>query len=374
MNEGESMKTATRIILAGILLVILVIAGIRIAGSVKKNSVTEADNERALVVRVHKIVKSQFVEQTKISGTIRPANEVEIFPKLPGRMLSVQVDVGDEVKAQDVLGVIEHKEILLQEKSARAALAIARANEKSAANDFSRASRLFKDNAVSEAQLEGAQLKFDMSKAQTLSAVAQADLAAQQVANAKITSPIDGTIVRRGANVGSNVSPQASVFSVQDISKLKLVTSVDSATVAKLTRGTEASVTLGPGEVFRGIIRTLSPNLDPRSRRAAVEIDIESPDQSLIPNLFVEGNLILGKLENVLIIPNAVIDSSETTPRVFRIKDGKIEVVTPQLGQANQHFTVVNAGLNEGDQLVIGNLERMRAGIDVTIEDAVTKE
>lgn len=363
------MKTIIRILLVAIALAIIVVVGIRIAESVKKNAPADADVDPTTVVRAHTIAKGPFTDEVKVSGTIRPANEVDIYPKIPGRIVKMSAEVGDDVNAHQVLGVIEHNELLLQEKSARAALAIARANEKNAANDLARSKRLFSERVVSEAQLEGAQLKYDMAKAQTLSAAAQAEIAAQQVANAKITSPIAGTVVRRHANVGSNVSPQAPVFSVQDISTLKFVTSVDAATLAKLKRGTQASFTLGSSDTFRGTISTLSPNLDPRSRRAAVEIDIEEADQSLIPNLFVDGSLILGTLENVLLVPNQAIDLTQTPPRVYRIVNHKIEIITPELGASNQQLTVVKSGLNAGDQVVVGNLERMREGMNVKIED-----
>lgn len=363
------MRIKTRLVLAAIAVLIAAIAGLRIASSVKKTAKV-IPREQVLVVRAHTITRGQLVDEIKVSGTIKPVNEVEIFPKLAGRMISLRFDLGDVVKVGDILGVIEHKEISLQEKSAQASLVIAQTNEQLALNDLERSKKLFSEGALAQAQLEALELKFAINHAQAQAARAQAELSSQQVANANISSLVSGVIVKRAVSLGANVSPSMAVFSVHDISTLKLVTSVDRHTLMRLKKGSKARLRIehGSGKTFTGTVARLSPSLDARSRRATVEIEIDDPDKSLVPNMFVEGSLVFDTQNHVLTIPNQAISAKDNQPRVFRIVQGKIQVITPELGQHDQHNTLLLAGLNEGDIVATSGLDHLREGISVTIE------
>ena len=366
------MKIAMRIALAALGLSLLILAVVRIVTSVKKNSTRVESSEQVLLIRSHKITRGQVVDEVKISGTIRPQNEVEIFPKLAGRVIALNFDVGDLVKAGDTLCVIEHREIAFQEQAALGSLAIARANEAVAHNDLERMKKLFEEKVISHTQLEQVQLKFDMTKAQAMVAKAQADLASQQRLNAIITSPIKGVITKRVVSLGTNVSPQAAVFTIQNIDQIKLVTSVDAKTQARLKKGMRTAIKFDqlPKSTFSGVIISLSPSLDIHSRRASVEVDIQGQVSSLVPNMFVNGFLILKKFDNVLVVPNKAINNAEEKSRVFRIVDGKIQVAAPILGQRDEVNSVILDGLSEGDDIAVSGFESLSDGKSVTIEDS----
>lgn len=364
------MKLTTRKFLIVVGLLLLGIIGFRIAASVKKNRLLSQPNEQVLVVKTHTVGKGKLVDQVRISGTIRPANEIDIFPKIAGRIVSLNVDLGDFVKAGQVLAVIEHKEVALQEKSALAGAAVAQANEASAHRELVRAKKLFQESAISQAQLEGAQLKYDLARAQRQNADAQADIARQTKANAQITSLISGFITKRTVTLGSMVGTQSPIFTVQDISKLKLSTSVDASALQRLKKGTMASISLErvAQKIFSGVVTLLSPSLDAQSRRAAIEIEISEPYEGLVPNMFVDGFLILGTSTDSLIIPNKSIRGSGQDARVFKVVDQKITVVSPRLGASDENNTEVVSGLSEGDVIVISGLENLREGVVVSVE------
>jgi RND family efflux transporter MFP subunit len=365
------MKLQKRTLIIAIVVGIFVaIAGFRIISRLVKNADQGNLGQQALYIRVDKVVKGSVVDQVKISGTIRPVNEVELFPKIAGRIIAVNREVGDQVKKGDVLAVIEHREISLQEQAAKAALNIARTNENAAKIEYDRAKILFEENAMAKAQLESFEQKYAVARAQTLSAKAEADLRNQQSINAQVTSLIDGTITKRTAALGASVSPSSPVFTVQDISSLKLVTSVDASTLTRLKKGIWANLAIDqtPPLSVSGKVITLAPSLDLNSRRAQVEIEIDD-DSGLVPNMFIDGALILNELKDVLTIPNAAIISLENKPAVFRIIDNKAYLVNPQLGASDRINTVVIEGLNEGDVVATSSLERLHEGANVTVEE-----
>jgi membrane fusion protein (multidrug efflux system) len=364
------MKITARKVFFALLALFLGIVVFRIVSNVRKKVGKNEAEEQVFIIRTDKVARKDFFDRLKISGTIRPFNEIDIFPKIAGRIIELNFNVGDLVKTSDVLAVIEHKELSLQEKSALAALAIAKASEQSAHNDLERAKKLFAENALAKNQLEQLELKYELAKAQGLSADAQAKLASQQLSNATITSLISGAITRRPVNVGSQVAPQTLLFSVQDSAKLKLVTSVDAETLRRLKKGMEASFMSNsiPKKEYKGTLASLSPSLDAHSKRAAIELEIENADQDLIPNSFVDGFLVLNKEQSVLVISNRAINYAGEKPSIYKVVDAKIQIVFPELGPHDQEYTVVKSGLVEGDVVAISGLTDLSEGQAVTIE------
>jgi len=371
MNIKYIRVSRRTLIISAIVSVIVLIAVIRVVNQLGKKNAKTASAEQALVIKVETVAKGQVVEQVKISGTIRPINEVEIFPKIAGRIEAIKVEPGDNVKAGDVLAVIEHKEIGLQEKSARASLAIAKASENAAKIDLERGRELYGEGVIAKVELEGYELKYDTAKAQRLNASAQTDIVSQRLKDAWVTSPIKGTVAKKMVDVGTSVAEAMPIFSIQDLSKLKLVTTVDAETLSQLTKGSAVLLKIDyPPLTIKGKVAMLSPSLDPHSRRAAIEIDIEEHNKNVIPNMFVDGTVELKNLQNVLTVPNKALFLLHGKNAVYRIKDGKAWAVTPNLGQRDDINSIVLEGLNESDVVAVSGLDRLHDGSLVITEEA----
>ncbi len=363
------MKPSRRILLIVAVVAVSGLVGIRIVSRLLQSRAPASGDAQALIVRAVKVTTGEIIDQISISGTIRPHREVDIFPKSQGRVLTLNYEVGDKVKAGDVLAVIEHQEIELQVKSARASLAMAKTNENAAHIDLKRARELYVERAMAKTELEEFEQKYAVAKAQSLSALAQADIAAQQLQNAYTTSLINGTIIKRMTAVGANVSPQAPIYAVQDLSKLKLVTSVDAPTLVRLKKGSTATLKVAELDTdVVGHVSSVAPSLDQQSRRAEVEIEIDDQNGKLVPNMFIDGSLVLNRLANALIVPNGAVVLAQDQPFIFRLTNGKAEAVRAQIGNKDAHNTQIVAGLNEGDMIAVSGLDRLRDGLAITIE------
>ncbi|HXW53046.1 MAG TPA: efflux RND transporter periplasmic adaptor subunit [Myxococcota bacterium] len=365
------MKFSRRnLILLAIVAVVFLIAVMRIVNRVRTGRGKADISEKAMVIKTEKIVSADIIDQVKISGTIRPANEVDVFPKIAGRIIGIYYNVGDAVKAGDALVEIEHTQIALQKESAMAALAMAKANADAAKIDFDRAKELIDKKAITRVEFEGDQLKYDTARAEQKSAQAQADIASQQLKDARVTTLISGTITKRMCEKGSTVSLTSPIFTVQDLSTLKLVTTVDAATLTRLRKGSFAILKFDtPSITLPGIVATLSPSLDPHSRRAIVEIELPEPNRKLVTNMFVDGSLLLRKLDNVLVVSNKALITSEGKATVFSIVDGKASLVDITVGQSDGLNSQVLDGLKLGDVVAISGLDRLHDGSVVITEE-----
>ncbi|HEY8209390.1 MAG TPA: efflux RND transporter periplasmic adaptor subunit [Myxococcaceae bacterium] len=344
--------------------------GYRVRDYRQKNNAPVEKPSEASLIQVAPAARGELTEKLALTGNIRPRNEVDVFPKLGGRIESLGAEVGDKVKAGQQLASIEHKEIAWQARAAEAASRIAHANLDGAKQDMDRVNMLFQGGSATQAQVDGAKLRVTMAEAQLAQAQAAEGLAGQNLDNSRITSPIAGTVTRRPVNVGNQVGPQAPMFTVQDLQALKLESSVDAVAFARLSKGQEAEVTVDamPGQVFKGELTLLAPALDATTRRAACEIQIDNGSGRLLANAFARAELALGKLQNVLTVPREAVLEAPGGAVVYRmVGDSKVEAVRPKLGASDGHRVVVVEGLNDGDLVAVTGVGNLADGAVVKV-------
>lgn len=358
------MKTKILVIVIGLALLSLV--GFRVRNALRPKAAPNAAAHAVIVTA--RVAHADLPLTVSMTGTVRARNDVEVFPKVSGRVQSVHAQVGERVTAGQLLAVIEHQEIAWQAKAAEAAVAVARANRDGAKLDFDRTKALYEGGAAAAAQLDGAKVKLDLTQAQVAQAEAAAGLAQQQLQNARIESPITGTIIRRPVNVGAQVSPTTSLFSVQDVTSLKLESSVDAASFARLHKGQSAEIAIDSlTGSYAGKVSLLSPALDAQSRRAAVEIEIDNSKGLLLPNMFAHVSVAVATIEQALVIPREAVLESAGGAIVYKVDGEHVRSVTPKLGAGDEHLVVVESGLADGDVLAVSGLSGLADGVAVTV-------
>lgn len=377
-------KTIRVVVIVVVAIGLLGVVGWRVAAAVSERKDAERGVEvPARPVSVVAVEARDIVARVTMTGTIRPQNEAPIFTKVPGRVAEVLVGVGDQVEADQVLAVIEHREIELQSDQAQAGVQVAEAQLEraqigldAATTAFSRLEGLRDDGAIPQSEFEkieyglrDAKASMAAAEAGVATARAAAALAAQMVDNSSVTTPISGTVTHRFVNVGSPAGQTMPVFQVQDLSVLKLDSNATATDFAKLQVGQDVEVTVAdlPGVAFPGTVATLSPSLNPMTRHAAVEISIANPDGRLLPNMFATGVIEVEKLEAVPAIPKRAILTLEEGEVVFVVRDGLAVKVKPVLGARDQGFVAVESGLEVGDIVIVSGQSGVRDGEAVSV-------
>lgn len=363
--------------------------GVRVFAAVQQKQSANTVEVNEVPVAVVPTARRDVVERVQFTGVIRPRNEVNVFTKLPGTVEAVFVKVGDSVSAGQVLARVEHRTVALQgqqaqaqARAARAGLAQARTQLQSARTQYERFRNLRADNAVPQAEFErveagylGALSAVEAAESQLAMVTAATGLADESLKNSRIISPIAGTVTRRDVNVGTLANPAQPLFQVQDVSALKLDGSVTGFDYQRIRVGQQALVSADdiPGRTFPGRVLTVSPTLDPQTRRAAVEIEVENPEQRLLPNMFGQVEIETAKREGVLTIPATAVVALPGAKVVYVARAGKAEEVRPTLGPADGEVVVVEKGLAEGDPVITEGQTTVTDGtaIKVVNTDAV---
>lgn len=356
-----------------------------VAASQARASVTDVVVEPPLV-RTTKVVRADVAEQVLLTGSVKAGQEVSVFPKLPGKVETVSVQVGDAVRKGQVLATVEHKEIAWQARQAQAAVDAAKAahllavaGRDGAKLEFSRTKQLAEGGAAPPAALEGAEIKLQAAEAQVVAAAAQvaqaqaaSGLMQQQVDNARITAPFDGVVTMRGVELGAMASQQLAAFVVQDARTLKLQTSVDLATFGRIEKGQKVVIMAEdlPGQTFEGVVALMSPTLDAQTRRAAIEIHIENGSGKLLPHTFAKAAVTLRELEGALAVPKDAVLLTSAGAVVYRIRDGRAEALQPKTGPRTDALVTVLDTLEEGDAIALGGLGQLSNGARVRVAAA----
>lgn len=230
------------------------------------------------------------------TGEFVPLVRSELVARVTGRVAKVLVDEGARVAEGQPMLTLETEYLKLDAARAAAEAARAEAALGEAERDFARKRELVAKGSVSASAFERSQAAFEGAKAGRLAAQAGLDLAQQRLADAVLTSPIDGVVLERRTDVGERLSEGTVTFVVVKTAPLKLRFRVPERYLGAAATGAKVSATVDPypGETFEGTVSVVVPVLDPASRTFAVEALFANRDGRLRPGLFARVELELG--------------------------------------------------------------------------------
>jgi RND family efflux transporter MFP subunit len=304
-----------------------------------------------------------------VVGNLIGLQTVDIAPRTGGRLLSVNVQLGDRVRRGQVLAKVEDREIVEQVRAAEAAQEVAKATIRQREADlnvaelnFERSKNLFSRQLLAKQALDDAESRY-------LAAVAQTDLSKAQLSqndarlqelrinlqHTSVTSPVDGFVGKRTVDPGAMVNTNTAIASVVDISRLRLVVNVVERDLKLVSPGDVAAVEVDayPGEKFSGKIARVAPVLDPATRTAQMEVEIPNGDNRLKPGMYARINLTVEDRKNTLVVPkNAVIDFENKRGVWMPNEESRAKFTAVQLGIEGTDQIEILSGLNEGDKFV----------------------
>ena len=318
-------------------------------------------------VEVDHARRATLVQRLETNATLEAFEETDLFAKVSGYLSDVRVDIGDHVKAGQVLAVISVPEMeneLAEDKAQldskqRALETAQRQVEHNKANvalqdvTLKRQETLFKAHNIANQTLDEARANADIAKADVgvaeanfAFAAAQVDLAAATVERiktllsyAQIVAPFDGVVARRLVNRGDLVQAATStrttpLFTVQRIDTIRVFCDVPENDVPHLRIGDRAIVKpYGlEGKPFVGTVSRFSLRLDPETRNMRTEIDLPNPEERLYPGMYAEVSLEMNRRPDALTIPAAAVGSDSVGNFVYTITDNQIARLAIKIG------------------------------------------
>lgn len=370
----------------------LLSAGVLLAGCGGHQA--QATREASIPVAVNTAASAAFSTPIDLSGTLAAVHSTTLGAAAAGRIVSMNVRVGDRVGAGDIVAQVDTSEYGAQlagaragasaaadsQRAAQAQLAQAQSRLQFAQTTARRMSMLYAQGAISKqqqdetqsnlaaAQAGVAQAQAGLSAAAGMTAQAQAGVAAAAVPlqNTSITAPYSGIVTQKFVEQGAVVGPGSPVLAIQDTSDLELDVALPEDNAAAIVPGTSLTVrvdALGNARI-PATVRAVVPSQNPALRSATVKIGI-APRQGLLPGMFARVR-ISGAPHSGVSVPIAALVTRAGQSGVFAVQGNSARFIPVQTGVSTDRAVEVQ-GLPAGSRVAVSNVSRLTDGADVAV-------
>ncbi|TWH09382.1 MULTISPECIES: efflux RND transporter periplasmic adaptor subunit [Pseudoxanthomonas] len=315
----------------------------------------------------------QVARSLRVSGPVAAYEEMQLGVELNGlRVTALNVDVGQQVRAGQVLLTLDHRTLdseLAQARAsmqeAEAALALARAN-------YSRAETLAARQLISASQLDELRALRIQAEAQLATARARRDAAQLQRDFAELRAPADGIVSRRMVQPGQVVAAGTELLRLIRDGRLEWRAELPERQLALVEVGNPVELAY-QGSTISGRVRAVSPGVDAESRTGTLYVDLPEPGP-LKAGVYLEGRIVTGSGQ-ALMLPSEAVVQRDGHAYVFVLDDGQVvQRRRVRTGLAEAGRIEIVEGLEPGRQVVVkgagflGEGDRVRVVADTDTE------
>ena len=300
----------------------------------KKPQTNNSEQQKAIVMMVEAAtpIPVEVTETLDATGIIHAKDTAEVSGKLTGTTIEkVLVDVGDTVKAGQVLAVLDSQALKDTLVQAEADLALSHANLKKAEADLARVEPLLKIDAISRQEVDNYRTILAQTKATITSNEARLNNAKTNLKNTLIVAPVSGIISSKTAEVGLLVNG-SSLFSIIKNGQLEWRAVIDPKDASKLSGGQSAVLALNNDESITGKLSHLSPIAD-NSRQLIAHVLLPN-NEKIKAGMYQAGQFILS-FEQKLALPVSAVMTTDgydyvwvlhpnTSQNTYTVKRAKI--------------------------------------------------
>jgi RND family efflux transporter MFP subunit len=330
-------KNIARPVLILLLLALLSAGAWLLAGRVRQAPQNAVAPKPALTVTTVRPQTLDLPRRLVANGNVAAWQEAVVGSEAGGlRLTDVRVNVGDQVKAGDVLAVFAADAVQADMAQATAALMEAEAAAADAANNAQRARTLKDSGALSAQQIN--QFATGAQTAQARVEAARAAVTAQRLRlrHSRVLAPDDGVISARNATVGAVVPAGAELFRMIRQGRLEWRAEVTASELGNIQPGATAVLAAPGGADARGRVRMVAPTVDLQNRTALVYVDLPPPDNGALPlraGMYARGEFDLGSAPG-LTVPQQAVVVRDGFAYVFRLNaDNRVSQVKVRTGR-----------------------------------------
>jgi membrane fusion protein (multidrug efflux system) len=310
----------------------------------------------AVTVTVTPIAMRPVERAVSVVGTLAPKEEAALASEVEGQVITIEADLGDRVRRDQVLARVRSDTI-------EAKLREAEANLEKAKGDEARARPLRASGVISEQ--EYAQVRSALEVAG-----ARRDQLRIELDRAAIRSPFDGSVAARLISLGDYARPGSIVFRLVQDDPLKFRGEVPERDALSIAPGQEIRVSVDAfrGETFVGHLSRVSSASDSAARSLAFEALVPNPDHRLRPGFFGHAQVIVAHDERALAVPRSALTTFAGVTKLFVIANGVAREHQVVLGvDVGDGWVEITSGVGPDMQVATSGVSRLAEGTQVVV-------
>ncbi|MFQ6371432.1 efflux RND transporter periplasmic adaptor subunit [Shewanella sp. YIC-542] len=300
---------------------------------------TKKEEAFAIPVEVTTVTTGQVSSYYNTTATLEAPEEANVATRIAGVIEQIYVEEGDRVKKGQLLAQIDARQQRYQ-------LAHSEAEVKILSQELARYRKMKNPEFISADSVS--KLEYSLQ-----SAIAQRDLAALQVTESEIRSPIDGVIAGRFIKEGNMAKEFDKLFYVVQQDELYGIMHLPEQQLASLKTGQEAQVFRNKNDYAAASVLRISPVIDSTSGTFKVTLLVPNHQQQLKAGMFTRVQLKYDTHSNVLVVPYNAVVNQDDRQALYIIKEGKAQYRDVTLGYRQNDQVEVISGINPGEQVVI---------------------
>ena len=345
-------------------------------------------------VTVAPVERQELVEWDEFTGRTEAIETVDVRPRVSGHIQEVRFESGKLVKKGDVLFVIDPRWHQAEFDRRQAEYDQAKVHLENAEREANRIGRLLSNHAISTEEAEAREARFKEAKAALLVAQAARDTARLDLDYTEIRAPVDGRVSRALITTGNYVSGIPGAASVlttlvsvhpmyvyADIDENSLLKFNALAQAQKLQGASDAKVPvelqLADEEGFphRGFIESFDNRLDSNTGSILLRAVFDNKDERIVPGLFARIRVPLSARHPALLVEERAIGTDQGQKYVMSLSSSNtVEYRAVKLGPDVNGKRIIRQGLQEGEQIVVNGLQRVRPGMPVAPQTEVANQ
>ena len=339
-------------------------------GAAPKAEATAGKADAPRPVRTMQAGISSLADVNYLPGEVRPRYEQRYGFRVPGKIARRLVDVGQEVKAGQVLAVLDSADVLPAINAQAAQVEVARTDFNLQQSELKRQKELRDKGFVSGAALERQVAATEAADARVKAAQSQLANAQNGLAFQTLKADRDGVVVGVDAEAGSVVAAGQSVVRVAQLGEKELLVNVPERAVALMKQATVfmAHLDAVPGKLYSAKLRELSPAADAASRTYTARLSITNADDALKLGMSATVRLDLAATQ-AIVVPNTALYTRDSTPRVWVVDRSSetVRAIDVKLGESTADGVAITAGLKPGDIVVTAGANLLLPGQKVRL-------
>ncbi len=324
----------------------------------------KAQARPALTVTVTRAQIQNLSQRVSANGTVAAWQEASIGAEIGGlRLTEVRVNVGDQVKAGQVLAVFAADNVLAEINQAKAAMNEAKAVAAEAQANADRARALQPSGVISAQQFNQSLTAEATAKARVESAQALMAVHELRLRQTQVKAPDSGVISSRSASVGAVVGLGTELFRQIRGNRLEWRADMVSSDLFQIKAGQKVHIQAAAGGTVTGTVRMVAPTVDGQNRTGTVYVDLPSNAMSsLKPGMYARGDFEFGS-SSAAMVPQQSVVIRDGFSQIFVVQaDQRVKLYKVNLGRRQGEWLEVTSGLPAEANVVVRGAGFLTAG------------
>ncbi len=300
----------------------------------------QSAKDAPVAVKGFKVGRFNYEDSMNVLGTIKGSMELKLSFEIPGVISSINYKEGEHYEEGALLASMKQDDILLRLKRAQAAFNKAESQAKVTENEVAENEKLLKMGAIPPSTVEKKKLEMDAAKYEAEAQRLEMKANESMLEKSNLYAPSSGMLGDLNVEEGENVSQSTLIGTHINTEYVYAEFGIVERDVQKITLGQKAKVFVDayPDKTFEGVIENIAPQISGTSRTSTAKVRIENPEGFLMPGMFARVRIMLYSKKDALVVPTDTIQGGEGEKFVYVIKlpggDAALKAPAPQVDGA----------------------------------------